>query len=72
MIKICHDQKWNQTVDNNPGGSLPHKYNLVSQPSTGRNIYVKDCRRLQNEEVTKDTASKNIWMMLEVEGGGDD
>ena len=30
---------------------------------------MKDCRRLQNEEVTKDTASKNIWMMLEVEGG---
>ena len=30
------------------------------------------CRRLQNKEVRKDTASKNIWMMLEVEGGGDD
>ena len=72
LIKICLDQKWSQTVDNNPGGSLPHKYNLKSPPSKGRDFYVMHCRRLQNKEVTKDTASKNIWMMLEVEGGGDD
>ena len=72
LIKICLDQKWSQTVDNNPGGSLPHKYNLKSPPSKGRYFYVMHCRRLQNKEVTKDTASKNIWMMLEVEGGGDD
>ena len=72
LIKICPGQNRSQTVDNNQGGSLPHKYNLKSQPSTGGDVYMKDCRRLQNKEVRKDTASKNIWMMLEVEGGGDD